>query len=82
MHNVNVNKLSVQNLFFPLHDEILFQGHGKSQAQDLQLGGVDCKVYHSVFMNTKSQIVLITCCNYMCYIILKKTKICLGNVVR
>jgi hypothetical protein len=27
MHNVNVNELSVQNLFFPLHDAILFQGH-------------------------------------------------------
>jgi hypothetical protein len=43
-----VNNLSVQNLFFPLHDEILFQGHGKSQAQDLQLGVVECKVYHNV----------------------------------
>jgi hypothetical protein len=38
MHNVNVNDLSVQKLFFPLHDSTLFQGHGKSQAQDLQLG--------------------------------------------
>jgi hypothetical protein len=37
MHRVNVNNLSVQNLFFPLHDAILFQGHGKSQAHDLQL---------------------------------------------
>jgi hypothetical protein len=27
MHNVNVNKLRVQNLFFPLHDATLFQGH-------------------------------------------------------
>jgi hypothetical protein len=35
MHIVYVNTLSVQNLFFPLHDVILFQGHGKSQAQDL-----------------------------------------------
>jgi hypothetical protein len=35
IHNVNVNNLSVQNLFFPLHNAILFQGHGKSQAQDL-----------------------------------------------
>jgi hypothetical protein len=35
IHNVNVNNLSVQKLFFPLHDVILFQGHGKSQAQDL-----------------------------------------------
>jgi hypothetical protein len=32
MHNVNVNNLSVQNLFFPLHYATLFQGHGKSQA--------------------------------------------------
>jgi hypothetical protein len=35
MHNVNLNHLSIQDLFFPLHDAILLQGHGKSQAQDL-----------------------------------------------
>jgi hypothetical protein len=52
---MNVNNLSVQNLFFPLHDAILFQGHGKSQAQDLQLGESQCQVYHNVLMNTKSQ---------------------------
>jgi hypothetical protein len=34
MHNINVNNLSVQYLFFPLHDAILFQAHGKSQAQE------------------------------------------------
>jgi hypothetical protein len=56
MHNVNINKLSVQNLFFPMHDATLFQGHGKSQAQDLQLGVLECKVYHNVLMNTKSQV--------------------------
>jgi hypothetical protein len=56
MHNINVNNLSVQNLFFPLHDAILFQGHGKSQAQGLQLGVLECKVYQSVLMNTESQI--------------------------
>jgi hypothetical protein len=56
MHNINVNNLSVQNLFFPLHDAILFQGTGKSQAQDLQLGVLEGKVYHNVSMNTKSQI--------------------------
>jgi hypothetical protein len=50
MHNINVNNLSFQNLFFPLHDAILFQGHGKSQAQDLQLGVLECKVYHNVLM--------------------------------
>jgi hypothetical protein len=38
MHNININNLSVQNLLFPLNDAILFQGHGKSQEQDLQLG--------------------------------------------
>jgi hypothetical protein len=53
MHNINVNNLSVHNLFFPLHDAISFQRHGNSQAQDLQLGVLDCKVYHSVLMNTK-----------------------------
>jgi hypothetical protein len=36
----NVNNLSVQNLFFPLHVAILFQGNGEFQAQDLQLGGL------------------------------------------
>jgi hypothetical protein len=56
MHNINVNNLGVQNLFFPLHDAMLYQGHGKSQAQDLQLGVVECKVYHNVLMNTKYQI--------------------------
>jgi hypothetical protein len=56
MKNINVNNLSVQNLFFPLHDAFLFQGHGKSQAQDLQLGVLECKVYHNVLMNTKSHI--------------------------
>jgi hypothetical protein len=30
MHKIN--NLSVQNLFFPLHDEIVFQAHGKFQA--------------------------------------------------
>jgi hypothetical protein len=54
MHNIN--NLSVQNLFFPLHDAILFQGHGKSQAQDLQLGVSEFKVYHNVLLNTKSQV--------------------------
>jgi hypothetical protein len=56
MHNINVNNLSVQKLFFPLHDAILFQGHGKSQAQDSQFGVLECKVYHYILMNTKSQV--------------------------
>jgi hypothetical protein len=33
IHNINVNNLSVQNLFFPLHDATLIQGHVKSQAR-------------------------------------------------
>jgi hypothetical protein len=52
----NINNLKVQNLFFPLHDATLFQGHGKSQEQDLQLGVSECKVYHNALLNTKSQI--------------------------
>jgi hypothetical protein len=56
MHNIHVSNLSVQNLFFPLRDAILFQGHGNSQAQDLRFGVLECKVYHSVLMNTKSQV--------------------------
>jgi hypothetical protein len=56
MRNVNVKSSSVQNLFFPLHDAILFQGYGKFQAQDLQLGVVECKVYHYVLISTKSQV--------------------------
>jgi hypothetical protein len=56
MHNIIVNSLSVQNLLFPLHDAILFQGHGKSQAQDLQFSVLECNVYHCVLMNTKYQI--------------------------
>jgi hypothetical protein len=56
MHNINVNNLSVQNLLFNLHYSILFQGHGKSKAQDLQLGVLGCKVYHNVLMNTESQV--------------------------
>jgi hypothetical protein len=63
MHNIN--NLSVQNLFFPLHDAILFQVYGKSQEQDLQLGVVECKDYHDVFLNTNFRMILIACCNYI-----------------
>jgi hypothetical protein len=56
MHSININNFRVQNLFFPLHDAILFKGHGKCQAQDLQLTAVECKVYHNDFLNTKSQV--------------------------
>jgi hypothetical protein len=35
MQSINVNNLSDQNLFFPLHDAILILGYGKSQAQNL-----------------------------------------------
>jgi hypothetical protein len=52
----NVDNLIDQNLFFPLHDAILFQVHGKSQAQDLQLGVFECKVYHNILMNNMSQV--------------------------
>jgi hypothetical protein len=51
MHNLN--NLIYQNLYFPLHDSILFQGHGKDQVQDLQLGVLECKIYRNAVMNTK-----------------------------
>jgi hypothetical protein len=56
IHNINVNKLCVKNVFFPLHDAILFEGHGNSQAQDLQLGVLEYKLDHNFFMKTKSQV--------------------------
>jgi hypothetical protein len=65
MHNINVNKLSVHSLLFPLHDAILFKGHGKSQTQDLQLRVAQCRVYHNVLMNSP-KLILIACCNYIC----------------
>jgi hypothetical protein len=39
-----------------MYDAILFQGHGKSQAQDLQLGVLECKIYYNVLLDTKSQV--------------------------
>jgi hypothetical protein len=51
----SMNSLSVQNLFFLLHNAISFQGHGKSQALNLQLRVLECKFYHNVLLNTKSQ---------------------------
>jgi hypothetical protein len=56
IQNVNVNNFRDQNLFFPLHDAISFQVHGKSQEQDFQLEVLECKVYHNVLLNTKSQV--------------------------
>jgi hypothetical protein len=82
MHNINVSNSRVQNLFFPLHDAILFQAHGKSQAQDLQLGVLECKVYHNVLMNTKSQVDFDRLLQLYTLIITEKTMICLGNVIR
>jgi hypothetical protein len=54
MHNVKY--FSIQNLFFSLNDAILFQGHGKIKAQDLQLGVLECIIYHNNLVNTKSQV--------------------------
>jgi hypothetical protein len=56
LHNINVNNLSVQNLYFTLPDATLFQGYGKSQAQDLHLGVLENKVYHNILLNPKSQV--------------------------
>jgi hypothetical protein len=56
IHNENVNNLSVHDLFFHLHDVTLFQGHGKSKAQDLQSGVLDYKVHHNVLLSTTSYV--------------------------
>jgi hypothetical protein len=82
MHNINVNNLSVQNLFFLFHDAILFQGNGKSQAQDLQLEVVECKVYHNVLLTTKSQVDFDRLLQIHMLNHTEKTMICLVNVVR
>ena len=47
---------SVQDFLFPLYDVILFQGHGKFQNNHLRLGVLECKAYHYILMNSKSQI--------------------------
>jgi hypothetical protein len=49
-------RLSVQNYFFPLYNATLFQVHGKSQAQDSQLGILVYKANHNVLLNTESQV--------------------------
>jgi hypothetical protein len=54
MHNMF--NLSIQNLFFPLKDTILFLEYGRSQAQDLQPGVLGCKIYHNFLLNTKSHV--------------------------
>jgi hypothetical protein len=48
------NNLSVQNLFFPLHDAILFQGHGIFTIRSIRMKGL--LSYHNVLLNTKSQV--------------------------
>ena len=47
---------SIQDFLFPLHDAILFQGHGKFQSKEMQLGILECKAYHNVLMDSKSQV--------------------------
>jgi hypothetical protein len=81
MHCESMNNLSVQNLFFLLYNEILFQGRGKSQAQDLQLGAAECKVYHNVLMNTKPQVDFDRLLQLHMLDQTKKIMICLGNVI-
>ena len=44
------------NFFFPLHYAIIFQGHGKFNDENLQLGIVMCKSYQNTMMDSKSQI--------------------------
>jgi hypothetical protein len=57
------NNLIIKIPFFLLRDTVLFHRLGISQSQDLQIGVLECKVYHNVLMNTKSQVDLIICFN-------------------
>jgi hypothetical protein len=59
-------------------DAILFQGHGKSKTQDLQLGVVECKVYHNILLNTKSQVDF----DHLLQRDMLDNTICLGSVTR
>ena len=42
--------------FFPLHDVVNLKGHEGFDNAKLQLGALECKVYHNVLMKSKSQI--------------------------
>jgi hypothetical protein len=71
MHNINVNYLNL-NLFFRLHDVILFQRDGMSQSQE----------FDKKYRRTSLRLILIVCVKYICQIKLNKAKIYVGNVVR
>jgi hypothetical protein len=66
----SVNNSSNQNLFFPLHDTVLFQGHGKIQAYYLQSRVLECKVYDNVLLNFKSQVDFKQLTRYQTFIVL------------
>jgi hypothetical protein len=73
MNCLNVHILSVQKFFFPLHDAILFQGHGKYHSQDLHLGVVEWK-FNKNLINTEFQ--------FNFDHLLQLHLICLGNIVK
>jgi hypothetical protein len=53
MHNVNY--LNIQNLFFPLRDKFYSKYMESLKHKILKLRVLECKVYHHVLLNTKSQ---------------------------
>ena len=52
----NKCNLIVQGALFPLHDVVYFKGHAGFNDEKLQLGVLECKVYHNVLMKSNSQI--------------------------
>ena len=44
----NKCNVSVQGALFPLHDVVYFKGHEGFNDEKLQLGALECKVYHNV----------------------------------
>jgi hypothetical protein len=48
-------KSSVQEVFFPLYDVVIFGNHGNNKNIDLHLGIPECQIYHSALTGSKSQ---------------------------
>jgi hypothetical protein len=49
---------SVQEVFFPLYDVVMFGNHANYRNIDLHLGIPECQIYHSALTGSKSQIEL------------------------
>jgi hypothetical protein len=46
---------SIQEVFFPLYDFVMFENHANYTNIDFHLGIPECQVYHSALIGSKSQ---------------------------